>query len=80
VTALKQDEHLELSGALAGKATGVLGIRLERREGGTLLRAELAAGGGDAPGGDTGKRALDDLFKSRLKAFVEEGTRSGVAS
>jgi hypothetical protein len=24
--------------------------------------------------------AVDDLFKARLKAFVEEGTRSGVAS
>jgi len=80
VTALKQDEHLELSGALAGKAAGVLGIRLERREGGTLLRAELATGEGDAPGSDAAKRVLDDLFRSRLKAFVEEGTRSGVVS
>jgi len=80
VTAIKQDEHLELTGALAGKAAGVLGIRLERREGGTLLRAELTIGEGGATGSDAGKRALDDLFKSRLKAFVEEGTRSGVAS
>jgi uncharacterized protein YndB with AHSA1/START domain/DNA-binding transcriptional ArsR family regulator len=80
VTAIKQDEHLELTGALAGKAAGVLGIRLERREGGTLLRAELTIGERDPAGGDAGKRALDDLFKSRLKAFVEEGTRSGVAS
>lgn len=80
VTAIKQDEHLELTGALAGKAAGLLGIRLERREGGTLLRAELTTGEGDATGSDAGKRALDDLFKSRLKAFVEEGTRSGVAS
>ena len=80
VTAIKQDEQLELTGALAGKAAGVLGIRLERREGGTLLLAELTTGGVDAADGDAGKRALDDLFKSRLKAFVEEGTRSGVAS
>ncbi len=80
VTAIKQDEHLELAGALAGEAAGVLGIRLERREGGTILLAELTTSGGDAAGGDAGKRALNDLFKARLKAFVEEGTRSGVAS
>jgi uncharacterized protein YndB with AHSA1/START domain len=80
VTAIKQDEHLELTGALAGKAAGVLGIRLERREGGTLLLAELTTSGVDAADGDAGKRAMDDLFKARLKAFVEEGTRSGVAS
>jgi uncharacterized protein YndB with AHSA1/START domain len=80
VTAIKQDEHLELTGALAGKAAGVLGIRLERREGGTLLLAELTTSGVDAADGNAGKRALDDLFKARLKAFVEEGTRSGVAS
>jgi uncharacterized protein YndB with AHSA1/START domain len=80
VTAIKQDEHLELTGALAGKVAGVLGIRLERREGGTLLLAELTTSGVDATDGDAGKRALDDLFKARLKAFVEEGTRSGVAS
>ena len=80
VTAIKQDERLELTGALAGQAAGVLGIRLERREGGTLLRAELTMGGGEAGKGDAGRRALDDLFKVRLKAFVEEGIRSGVAS
>jgi hypothetical protein len=80
VTAIKQDEHLELTGALAGTAAGVLGIRLERREGGTLLRAELTTGGGHAADGDAAKRALDDLFKARLKAFVEEGRRSGAAS
>ncbi len=80
VTAIKQDEHLELTGTLAGKTAGVLGIRLERREGGTLLRAELTAGEADPTDGDTAKRALDDLFKARLRAFVEEGTRSGVMS
>jgi uncharacterized protein YndB with AHSA1/START domain len=80
VTAIKQDEHLELTGAIAGRAAGVLGIRLERREGGTLLRAELTMGGGDAEDSDAGTRALDDLFKARLKAFVEEGRRSGAVS
>ena len=80
VTAIKQDEHLELTGALVGPATGVLGIRLDRREGGTLLRGELSTGGTDAEQSNGAKRALDDLFKARLKAFVEEGARSGVAS
>lgn len=80
VTAIKQDEHLELTGALAGHTTGVLGIRLERREGGTLLCAELSTSGADAEASNGAKRALDDLFKARLKAFVEEGARSGVAS
>ena len=80
VTAIKQDEHLELTGALAGQTTGVLGIRLERREGGTLLCAELSTGGADAEASNGAKRALDDLFKARLKAFVEEGVRSGAAS
>ena len=79
VTAIKQDEHLELTGTVAGQAAGVLGIRLERREGGTLLRAELTMSGRDAADPDAEKRALDDLFKARLKPFVEEGTRSGVA-
>jgi len=80
VTAIKQDEHLELTGAIAGREAGVLGIRLERREGGTLLRAELTMAGGDWAESDAGKRALDDLFRARLKAFVEEGRRSGAAS
>jgi DNA-binding transcriptional ArsR family regulator/uncharacterized protein YndB with AHSA1/START domain len=80
VTAIKQDEHLELTGALVGQTTGVLSIRLERREGGTLLRAELLTRGTDAEEPNGAKRALDDLFKARLKAFVEEGARSGVAS
>ena len=80
VTAIKQDEHLELSGA--GRRAGGRRprIRLEPREGGTLLRAELTMGGREAADGAAGKRALDDLFKARLKAFVEEGIRSGVAS
>jgi len=80
VTAIKQDEHLELTGAVAGKAAGALGIRLERCEGGTLLRVELTTAGLDTTSCDTAKRALDDLFKARLRAFVEEGTRSGVTS
>jgi uncharacterized protein YndB with AHSA1/START domain len=80
VSAIKQDEHLELTGAIAGQTAGVLGIRLERREGGTLLRAALTTGGVDPADGDAGRRALDDLFKARLKAFVEEGRRSGAVS
>jgi DNA-binding transcriptional ArsR family regulator/uncharacterized protein YndB with AHSA1/START domain len=80
VTAIRQDEHLELTGAILGQALGVLEIRLAQREGGTLLRAALTARGEAARGGEAETRALDDLLKVRLKAFVEQGTRSGVAS
>ncbi len=80
VTAIRQDEHLELAGVMLGHARGVLGIRLERCEGGTLLRAALTARDDAAWDGEVGKRLLDDLLKVRLKAFVESGTRSGVAS
>jgi uncharacterized protein YndB with AHSA1/START domain len=80
VTAIRQDEHLELTGATLAQVPGVLEIRLVRREGGTLLRAALTVRGEAARVRNDAKRALDDLLKVRLKAFVERGTRSGVAS
>ncbi len=80
VTAIRQDEHLELAGVTVGQVRGVLAIRLAQREGGTLLRAALAGADEAACDSEAGKRALDDLLKVRLKAFVERGTRSGVAS
>jgi uncharacterized protein YndB with AHSA1/START domain len=80
VTAIRQDEHLELTGEVLGQGRGVLEIRLVRREGGTLLHAALTARGEAPRGGEAEQRALDDLLKVRLKAFVEQGTRSGVAS
>ena len=79
VTAIKQDEHLELAGTVVGVAQGVLALGLERREGGTVVRAEWTPGESVADDGTAGKRALDDLLKARLKAFVEDGTRTGVA-
>jgi uncharacterized protein YndB with AHSA1/START domain len=80
VTAIRQDEHLELTGVTVGRVRGVLEIRLAHREGGTLLHAALTAADGAVWDGEAETRALDDLLKSRLKAFVERGTRSGVAS
>jgi uncharacterized protein YndB with AHSA1/START domain len=79
VAAIKQDERLELTGAVFGAGVCALGFVLERREGGTLVSASIAgadvvpAGRGDAAA------VLDDLVRTKLKAFVERGTRSGVA-
>lgn len=71
VTAIRQDERLELRGALFDEAaTARMSIRLESREGGTLLTLS-----GERLPAD----AIDDLFRVRLKAFVEKGVRSGVS-
>jgi uncharacterized protein YndB with AHSA1/START domain/DNA-binding transcriptional ArsR family regulator len=80
VTAIRQDERLELTGTVLGTTPGVLDLRLERREGGTLLTAALSRASGMSPDAAVEQSALDDLFKIRLKAFVEQGTRSGVVS
>jgi DNA-binding transcriptional ArsR family regulator/uncharacterized protein YndB with AHSA1/START domain len=80
VSAIRQDERLELTGALFGAAPSALSFRLERREGGTLLTASLSRAA-NAPGDDEADRGvLDDLLRTRLKAFVEHGTRAGLAS
>jgi DNA-binding transcriptional ArsR family regulator len=80
VSAIRQDEHLELTGALFRPTPSALCFRLECREGGTLLTASLSRAA-DAPGDDDVDRGvLDDLLRTRLKAFVEHGTRSGLAS
>ena len=72
VTAIRQDERLDLRGALFEEAaTARMSIRLESREGGTLLTLS-----GDNLPAD----AIDDLFRVRLKAFVEKGVRSGVSA
>lgn len=80
VTAIRQDERLAMAGAVLGRAGAELDVRLDWREGGTLLTARLSqpSGRGDAAG--AARDALDDLFRVRLKAFVETGTRSGVSS
>jgi DNA-binding transcriptional ArsR family regulator len=71
VTAIRQDERLELGGPLfAGAGDARLGFHLENREGGTLMTVSSRDVSGDV---------IDDLFRVRLKAFVERGLRSGVA-
>jgi len=80
VTAIRQDERLVLSGTILRTPGAGLDVRLERREGGTLLTAALSRMPGAGEGEDEGRAALDDLFRVRLKAFVESGTRSGVSS
>lgn len=71
VTAIRQDERLDLRGELFEEAaTARMSIRLESREGGTLLTLS-----GDNLPAD----ALEDLFRVRLKAFVERGIRSGIS-
>jgi DNA-binding transcriptional ArsR family regulator len=79
VTAIRQDERLELTGAVLGPAEAALDIRLEKREGGTLLTAAVSRARTAADEGEPDRGALQDLFGVRLKAFVEHGTRSGVA-
>jgi hypothetical protein len=72
VTAIKQNERLELGGPIVdGAHQALLRFGLEPREGGTLLTAR--AEGIEAC-------VLDDLVRRRLRAFVEEGIRSGVTS
>lgn len=70
VTAIRQDDCLELAGALFGQVHGRLSFSLEPREGGTLLAVAWDQVPADA---------IDDLIRRRLKAFVETGARTGVA-
>ncbi len=79
VAAVKQDERLELTGAVFGAGACSLGFVLERREGGTLVSASIAGAGGVPAARGDAAAVLDDLVRTRLKAFVEHGTRSGVA-
>jgi DNA-binding transcriptional ArsR family regulator len=70
VAAIKQDERLELRGPIfPGAGETALCFALEAREGGTLLTVRWE----QAPAG-----VIDDLFRTRLKAFVETGARSGI--
>jgi DNA-binding transcriptional ArsR family regulator len=78
VTAIRQDERIELTGTVPGAAPAVLDIRLERHEGGTRLAASLSREHGDHAVEAFDRCALEDLLGGRLKAFVEHGTRSGV--
>jgi len=80
VTAIRQDERLELTGAIFGPTPSSLCFRLERREGGTLLTASLESTAEPSGGEDVDRGILEDLVGTKLKAFVEHGTRSGPAS
>ena len=80
VAAIKQDERLELTGAVFGAGMCSLGFLLERREGGTLVRASIAGAGCVPEAHGNAAAVLDDLVRAKLKAFVEHGTRSGVLS
>lgn len=79
VVAIKQDERLAVEGAVFGGGRSSLDFRLERREGGTLVTASLACPRPPAAPAPDGAVLLDDLVRTRLKAFVERGVRSGVA-
>lgn len=71
VVAIRQDERLELAGPLCGEsADSRLAMTLEAREGGTLLT--VVSRGVPAA-------VVEDLFRVRLKAFVERGERTGIA-
>jgi DNA-binding transcriptional ArsR family regulator/uncharacterized protein YndB with AHSA1/START domain len=80
VAAIKQDERLELTGAVFGAGDSVLGFVLERREGGTLVTASHTSAGATSGSRTRAIAVLEDLVRARLKPFVEQGTRSGVLS
>ena len=79
VAALKQDERVELTGAVFGAGPCSLDFVLERREGGTLVSVSIAGASPVPAARGDAAAVLDDLVRTRLKAFVERGTRSGVA-
>jgi DNA-binding transcriptional ArsR family regulator/uncharacterized protein YndB with AHSA1/START domain len=71
VTAIRQDERLEINGLLWQDAVeSRLCFVLESREGGTLVTVS---------GSLIPAAVVDDLLRVRLKAFVERGIRSGIA-
>lgn len=82
VTAIRQDEQIEVTGSILDAATPPSSLRflLERREGGTLLTVSYSGVALTPEHEDADRSALDDLTRIRLKAFVERGTRSGLAS
>jgi DNA-binding transcriptional ArsR family regulator/uncharacterized protein YndB with AHSA1/START domain len=86
VTAIGQDERLELAGRIAGAGClpAVLEIGLHPDERGTRLALVHRGVEEREPGGPAGARALyesawEDLVGVRLKAFVERGARSGIS-
>jgi DNA-binding transcriptional ArsR family regulator len=86
VTAIRQDERLELAGRIAGSGCvpGVLEISLAPAASGTLVTGAhrgVAEGEAVTAGGEIARlqEAWDELLGVRLQAFVERGTRAGIA-
>ena len=85
VIAIRQDERLEVSGRIAGAGAlpAALEFGLVHRSGGTRLSlvhhgVAQPAGGGRARIEGTFEAAWAELIGTRLKAFVERGTRCGI--
>ncbi len=86
VTAIRQDERLELAGRIAGAGClpALLEIGLHAEARGTRLALVHRGVEEREPGSPAGARALyesawEDLIGVRLKAFVERGERSGIS-
>ena len=70
VSAIRQDERLSLAGPIFHETQeSRLSFSLEAREGGTLLAVTCE---------QVPEAVVADLFRVRLKAFVERGIRSGI--
>jgi uncharacterized protein YndB with AHSA1/START domain len=80
VSAIRQNDRLVLTGTIFGTTPSTLCFVLEGREGGTLLTVSLSGADEIPESEDVERGILDDLIRTRLKAFVEQGTRSGLAS
>jgi DNA-binding transcriptional ArsR family regulator/uncharacterized protein YndB with AHSA1/START domain len=85
IVAILQDERIELAGRIAGGSwlPAALAFRLDRTERGTRLEVVhqgLAEPSADRSADAEGRyeRAWSDLVGVRLKAFVEDGVRSGL--
>ena len=81
VTAIRNDELLELTGAfgMAGPVYGTVAFSLESRASQTVLRlSHRAVGQVDVEVKMAYTSGWSDLLATRLKAFVEEGIRYGI--
>ena len=81
VTAIRQDVQLELTGpiGMSGVVHGVARFDLEQREEGTLLKlSHRAIGDVNEQTEMTYTQGWSHLLATRLRAFVEAGTRYGL--
>jgi DNA-binding transcriptional ArsR family regulator/uncharacterized protein YndB with AHSA1/START domain len=86
VTAIRQDERLEVAGRIAGTGCLPAVLELDLRHSDRGTRLTLVHRGIVEPVANTPsdarvlyERAWDELVAERLKAFVELGVRSGIA-